>query len=50
MKSKSTGHWRDRGENSWTFYLKMGKTLHPTPYTLHPTPCPQEKPFAANPK
>ncbi|WP_409793303.1 hypothetical protein [Microcystis sp.] len=25
--------------------MKMGKTLHPTPYTLHPTPCPHEKLF-----
>ncbi|GBE96523.1 hypothetical protein NIES298_07730 [Microcystis aeruginosa NIES-298] len=34
MKSKSTGPWSDRGENPWTFSLKMGKTLHPTPHTL----------------
>ncbi|CCI00021.1 MAG: hypothetical protein PX481_20220 [Microcystis sp. M53603_WE2] len=38
MKSKSTGHWSNGGENSWTFSLKIGKTLHPTPYTPHPTP------------
>ncbi|WP_104396170.1 hypothetical protein [Microcystis sp. M169S2] len=45
MKSKSTGDGSDRGENSWTFslkilsspnVLKIGKTLHPTPHTLHP--------------
>ncbi|AKV67554.1 hypothetical protein VL20_2461 [Microcystis panniformis FACHB-1757] len=30
------------GENSGTFSLKMGKTPHPTP-------CHQEKLFAANP-
>ncbi|MCZ8026821.1 MAG: hypothetical protein O9332_15750 [Microcystis sp. LE19-10.1B] len=47
MKSKSTGHWSDRGENLGTFSLKMGKTLHPTPYTPHPAPT--EKLFAANP-
>ncbi|WP_287741621.1 hypothetical protein [Microcystis sp. M169S2] len=34
MKSKSTGPWSDWGENSGTFSLKMGKTLHPTPHTL----------------
>ncbi|MCZ8117116.1 MULTISPECIES: hypothetical protein [Microcystis] len=38
MKSKSTGHWSNGGENSGTFSLKIGKTLHPTPYTPHPTP------------
>ncbi|WP_287722242.1 hypothetical protein [Microcystis sp. M055S1] len=48
MKSKSTGHWSDRGENSGTFSLKMGKTLQPTAYTLHPAPT--NKLFAANPK
>ncbi len=42
IKSKSTGHWSNGGENSWTFSLKIGKTLHPTPHT-------QDKLFAANP-
>ncbi|MCE2661336.1 MAG: hypothetical protein PX481_10510 [Microcystis sp. M53603_WE2] len=49
MKSKSTGHWSDRGENLGTFSLKMGKILHPTPYTLHPTPCPHRKTFCRKP-
>ncbi|REJ48370.1 MAG: hypothetical protein DWQ51_19055 [Microcystis wesenbergii TW10] len=55
MKSKSTGHWSDRGENLGTFSLKMGNTLHPTPCPPDvggvggATPCPQEKLFAANP-
>ncbi|WP_287969293.1 hypothetical protein [Microcystis sp. LE19-195.1E] len=44
MKSKSASHWSDRGENSGTFSLKMGKTLHPTPHTLPP-----RKTFSADP-
>ncbi|TRT64177.1 MAG: hypothetical protein EWV67_10430 [Microcystis sp. M_QC_C_20170808_M2Col] len=31
FKSNSAGHWSNRGENSGTFSLKMGKTPHPTP-------------------
>ncbi|MCZ8117986.1 MAG: hypothetical protein O9295_07975 [Microcystis sp. LE18-22.4A] len=25
--------------------MRIGKTLHPTPHTPHPTPCPHEKLF-----
>ncbi|MCA2689811.1 hypothetical protein [Microcystis sp. M037S2] len=28
----------DWEENSATFFLKIGKTPHPTPYTPHPVP------------
>ncbi|WP_286825115.1 hypothetical protein [Microcystis sp. LSC13-02] len=49
MKSKSTGHWSDRGGNSGTFSLKMGKTLQPTAYSLQPTAYTHQQTFCRKP-
>ncbi|TRU22058.1 MAG: hypothetical protein EWV92_03440 [Microcystis aeruginosa Ma_MB_S_20031200_S102] len=38
MTSKSAGLCSNRGGKLGTFSLKIDKTPHPTPHTLHPTP------------